>query len=127
MPNKEIYEFSIIRMVPRVERGEYINIGVILFSKRQNFIGIRFHLDESRLRALSADIDLNEIQSHLEAWKQICEGSSSAGKIATLPIHERFRFLTAPKSTVIQCSAVHPGRSDQPEKELDHLFAQYVL
>ncbi|MEM9936996.1 MAG: DUF3037 domain-containing protein [Bacteroidota bacterium] len=127
MPDKHIYEYALIRLVPRVERGEYVNVGVILFSKRLKFLDMRVHLDEHRLTALFPDIDMEEIRNYLEVWDLICQGDPKGGEIAKLDKPERFRWLTAMRSTIIQNSRVHPGRCTEPEKVLERLFREYVL
>lgn len=127
MPDREIYEFAIIRLVPKVERGEFLNIGVILFSKRLNYLAIKYHIDQTRLKVFSKEIDLQEIVDYLKAWDVICQGGAAGGQIGALEMHERFRWLTATRSTIIQCSEVHPGRSSDPQKVLDELMKNYVL
>ncbi len=127
MPDREIYEFAIIRLVPKVERGEFLNIGVILFSKRLKYLAIKYHIDQVRLEAFSKEVDLQEIIDNLKAWDVICQGGADGGPIGKLEMHERFRWLTATRSTVIQCSAVHPGRSNDPQKVLDELLENFVL
>ena len=127
MPAKEIYEFAIIRLVPKVERGEFLNIGIVLFSKRFNYLGIKYIIDEKRLSALSDEIDFQAIREYLAGWESVCKGGSEAGEIGALEMHERFRWLTAARSTIIQNSAVHPGKSCDPQQELEDLFNKYVL
>jgi len=127
MPEKLVYEYASIRYVPRVERGEFLNVGVVLFCKRKKFLQLKYHLDENRLRALCRNVDLEELKCHLQAWDLVCQGDARGGKIAQLDQAYRFRWVTAPKSTIIQCSAVHPGLCDEPEKELDDLFKKLVL
>jgi hypothetical protein len=127
MQDKVVYEFSIIRVVPKVERGEFLNVGVILFSKKQKYIDMKYTLDKKRLSSFSSDIDIEELQAYLQAWKSICHGNSDGGKIGELPIPERFRWLTASKSTILQCSPVHPGLGVNMEQKLKDLFQKYVL
>jgi len=127
MPNKEVYEFAIIRIMPKIERGECINVGVIVFSKKKNYVGIKYVIDQERLSAFSKDLDIAEIKGYLEAWKMIANGDEKGGLIAGLELPERFRWLTASKSTILQCSEVHPGISSEPEKVLDDLYRKYVL
>lgn len=126
MPDKQIYEYAVIRVVPKVERGEFINVGVILFSKRKKFLAVKYHIDADRLTAFSKDIDLEEITRYLEAWTLICAGDPAGGEIATLDDAGRFRWLTATRSTIIQSSKVHPGICEEPEKVLESLFQQFV-
>ena len=127
MPGKLVYEYASIRLVPKVERGEFINIGLILFSKRKKYLKLKYHLDKKRISAFSKDIDIAEIEKYLIHWDHICQGSPEGGKIAALDMPYRFRWITAPKSTIIQCSSVHPGLCEEPERVLERLFEQYVL
>ncbi len=127
MPDKVQYEFAIIRVMPLVERGETINVGVIVFSKKLGYLGIKYHIDIVRLSALAPDLDIEELESYLRAWKAIVDASEESGKIGTLDTAERFRWLTAAKSTILHCSEVHPGLSVNPEDVLKNLFSKYVL
>ena len=127
MQDKVTYEFAIIRFVPKVEREEIINIGALLFSKRKKYLGIKYSVDTQRLKALSENIDQNTIIEYLKAWEAICKGGSPGGPIGKLELSDRFRWLSACKSTVLQCSKPHPGLCTDPEKELEDLFKRYVL
>ncbi|MEM8897663.1 MAG: DUF3037 domain-containing protein [Bacteroidota bacterium] len=127
MPDKHVYEYALIRVVPRVERGECVNVGVILFCKRKKYLDMRVHLDESRLLALFPEIDLEEVRAYLAVWDLICKGDPEGGEIAKLDTPERFRWLTAMRSTIIQNSQVHPGMCTEPEAVLEKLFQEYVL
>jgi len=102
-------------------------VGVILYSKNHHFLAVRYVVDQPRLRALSASLDLEEIERYLQVWDWICRGDAWGGPIAGLERPARFRWLTAPRSTIIQPSAVHPGRCSDPAGELEALFADYVL
>ena len=126
MPEKHVFEYAVIRIVPRVERGEFLNAGVIVFCKRKKYLAMRYKVDEKRLEAFSPGIDVQEIKGYLAAWEIICQGSPAGGEIAQKDPAERFRWLTAAKSTIIQCSKVHPGLSAEPEHLLDDLFGKYV-
>ena len=109
------YDYAVIRVVPRVERGEFVNVGVVLSCKAGLFLEARIELDEVRLRALDPGVDLNTVRSHLAAFAAICVGGDNAGPIGRLPTRERFHWLTAPRSTMIQTSPVHSGRcADHP-------------
>ena len=121
------YDYAVIRVVPRVEREEFINAGVIVFSKGCRFLRARVHLDENRLRALSSSIDIELIRRHLDAIPRIAAGESDAGPIAQLSQRERFHWLVSPKSTMLQVSAVHGGMCENPDARLDELFEQLVL
>ncbi|MDI3339463.1 MAG: DUF3037 domain-containing protein [Sphaerobacter sp.] len=120
------YSYAIIRIVPCVARGEFVNAGVILFARTHGFLEARVELDAERVRALAPDIDLPLIERHLQSVCAISAGLPSAGPIATLPPSERFHWLTAPRSTVIQPSPVHVGVTDDPRAELEHLLEVYV-
>jgi hypothetical protein len=120
------FQYAIVRVVPRVERGECVNAGVVLFCRPRRFLGARVELDEARLRALAPDVDLDAVHAHLDALRRIAAGDHAAGAIAALPASERFHWLVAPSSTIIQCSAVHTGLTDDPEGELERLMAQLV-
>lgn len=120
------YSYAVIRFVPRVERGEFVNVGVILFARTARFLAACIALDRPRLRALAPDADLASIERHLDAFVAICEGRAEAGPIARLPPSERFHWLTAPRSTVIQTSPVHIGCGDDPRTALDELCARLV-
>lgn len=127
MQNRVTYEFAIIRFVPKVEREEFINIGALLFSKRKKFLGIKYSVDAQRLKALSDEVDQNTIIDYLKAWEAICMGGSQGGPIGELELSDRFRWLSACKSTVLQCSKTHPGLCTDPARELEDLFERYVL
>lgn len=127
MPNKFTFEFAIIRIVPKVERGEFINVGVILFSKHKKYLGIKYKIDKKRLEAFSSEIDVALIEDYLKSWTLICAGEPHGGAIGKLELAYRFRWLTAARSTIIQSSQTHPGFSPDPEKELEDTFKRYVL
>jgi len=127
MPDKVTYEYATIRLVPKVERGEFINVGVILFSKRKKYLGIHYQLDEKRITAFANQIDIETISDYLKAWEAVCKGGKSGGRIGELEMPVRFRWLTSSRSTIIQSSKVHPGICEHPEKVLDELFVKYVL
>ncbi len=120
------YEYALVRIVPRVERGERLNAGVVLLCRPKRFLAARVHLDEDRLRVLDHDADPAEIGAHLEALVRIAHGDPDAGPIARLSRPERFHWLVAPSSTIIQPSEVHPGLCEDPAAELEHLFTTLV-
>jgi hypothetical protein len=120
------FDFAVIRIVPRVEREEFINAGVIAFCIGRRWLGALVHFEEARVRALWPDIDLELARRHLEAIPKICAGDADAGPIARLSARERFHWLTAPRSTIIQVSPVHSGLCDDPEVALKELFQQFV-
>jgi len=113
--------------MPRVERGELVNAGVILFCLERDFLQARIDVNEPRLRALWPGTDLELVRQHLEAIPRICAGTPDGGPIARLSLRERFHWLVSPRSTMIQVSPVHAGLCEQPERELDELFRQMVL
>jgi hypothetical protein len=121
------FDYAIIRVVPRVEREEFVNAGVIVFCLEQDFLAARVHLEETRLRALSPDADFVFLRQHLDAFPKVCAGDPEAGPIAKLSLRERFHWLAAPRSTVIQISAVHSGMCESPGFALEELFRQLVL
>jgi hypothetical protein len=125
-PDKNTYEYSIIRLVPRVERGECLNVGVIVFCKRINFLDLRIEINEKRITSAFPSINLTEIQKNLDAYQKICRGSNDGGPIASLDQPSRFRWLTAKRSTIIQSSEIHPGLTSNPEQTLDHLYQSLI-
>ncbi|MFT5885959.1 MAG: hypothetical protein ACI9IP_002423 [Arcticibacterium sp.] len=127
MPEKHLYEYAVIRLLPRVERGECLNLGVVLYCKSQRFLDVRFSLNEARIKAVFGEIDLLEVEKHLESFKKICEGDKDAGLLASQDMASRFRWLTAKRSTIIQASEIHPGYCISPEEKLEQLFKEMVL
>ncbi|REE27374.1 hypothetical protein DFQ09_101205 [Winogradskyella pacifica] len=127
MQDKVTFEYAIIRLVPRVEREEFFNIGVILFSKRKKFLGVKFKVDENKLNAFSCELDLDAINSYLKSWELISKGDASGGAIAQFELSDRFRWLAASRSTIIQSSKTHSGLTDNPELELQSIFKKHVL
>lgn len=121
------FDYAILRVVPRVEREERINAGVILFCLERDFLQARVELDEARLRALWPETDVELVRQHLEAIPRICAGRPDGGPIAKLSQRERFHWLVSPRSTMIQVSPVHSGLCEQPERTLDELFRRMVL
>ena len=118
MPAQSSFDFATIRVVPRVEREEFVNAGVIVFCLEQKFLKALVHVDEVRLGALWPELDINMVRQHLEAFPKICAGGPDAGPIAGLPIRQRFHWLVAPRSTIIQISPVHSGLCELPETAL---------
>ncbi len=127
MQGKHLFEYAVIRIMPKVEREEFINAGVVLYCAKQKFLQMEFHLDEKRLAAIASDTNIPEIHKYLCAFKHICSGAAEGGEIGKLPIAERFRWLTATRSTVVQTSKVHPGFCDDAGKMLARLYTQLVL
>ena len=126
MPALYSFDFATIRVVPRVEREEFVNAGVILFCLSQKFLSARTYLDAARLQALWPDLVIQDVSEHLEALTKVSAGAADAGPIARLSIRERFHWLVAPRSTVIQVSPVHSGLCESPQAKLDDLFEQLV-
>jgi hypothetical protein len=120
------FEYAVIRVVPRVEREEFLNAGVILFSLESRFLKALVHVDEERLCALAPDLDLTSLHHHLRAFERVCEGTEDGGPIARLSQRERFHWLVAPRSTMIQVSPVHAGLCIDPQERLNQLFKQLV-
>jgi hypothetical protein len=126
MPAPNSFDYAVLRVVPRVDREEFINAGVVLFCRTRSFLAARVELDRGRLAALAPECDPEEIQRHLALIPRICEGEPSGGPIARLSMPERFHWLVAPRSTVIQVSPVHTGLTDNPEATLEHLLDTMV-
>lgn len=127
MRNRDLFEYAVIRVVPRVEREEFMNIGVILYCAKQKFLQARYHLDEARLHAFCNGLDIIELKEHLCSFERICQADKDAGPIGKLDTASRFRWLTATRSTVLQTSKVHPGMTDDALVTLNKLFEQLVL
>ena len=120
------FQYAMVRVIPDVERGECLNAGVIVFCRPRRFLAARMALDTARLRALAPGVDLEAVHAHLDAVERIAAGDPAAGPIAALPASERFHWLVAPASTIIQPSPVHTGLTDNPEGELDRLLRRLV-
>jgi hypothetical protein len=125
-PGRSPFSYAVVRVVPSVERGERFNAGVVLFCRQRDFLGARVALDERRLATLAADVPADAVRPHLDALVQVAEGDPAAGPIAALPPSDRFGWLVAPASTIIQPSQVHTGLCTDPAQTLDELFAELV-
>jgi hypothetical protein len=125
-PDARPFTYLILRVVPSVERGERINVGVILFCRQRGFLGARMALDGARLAVLAPELSIREVGEHLAALARVADGAEDAGPIAALPPSERFGWLAAPSSTIVQASEVHTGLSADPEATLDALFQRLV-
>jgi hypothetical protein len=123
---RNAFSYAILRVVPSVERGERINAGVVLFCRQRGFLEARVALDERRLAALAPELDAGVVRAHLEGLVRVAAGDSAAGPIAALPQSERFGWLVAPSSTVVQPSEVHTGLCEDPARTLDELFDELV-
>ena len=127
MQEDHSFEYAVIRIVPKVEREEFINVGVILYCRSKKFLHVLINPDERRLQLLSDGIDIEEVKEHLNAIEQICIGAELAGPIAKLDMASRFRWLTAARSTILQCSKVHPGICADPMETIQKLYEELVL
>ena len=121
-----LYEYAVLRFVPRVERGEFLNVGVLLWCRSEEFLGARRGVDALRLRALAPEADVDAVRRHVGALEGVCAGLPGSGAAAGEPPGQRFRWLTAPRSTVLQTSAVHCGLTSDPGAELRRLFGALV-
>lgn len=126
MQENNVYEYAVIRIVPRVEREEFLNVGVVLFCKKSKYLRMLFELNEQRIMAAFPWADMDEIREHLLAFELICKGSNLPGTIASLDVQSRFKWLTAKRSTIIQTSVTHPGFCTDAEKKLQQLFTDLV-
>ena len=126
MQDLRLFEYAVIRIVPRPEREEFVNAGVILYCAEKKFLDMRAHLPEAKLQALDPALSLVDVHMHLRAFEEICCGKNPDSLISKLDIASRFRWLTATRSTVIQTSKVHPGLCEDPVVTLDRLLAQLV-
>ena len=126
MPEKHLFEYAVIRIVPKVEREEFFNAGVILYCAGKKFLQALYKLDKDRLRLFCDDIELDSLRNNLDAIEKICAGSADGGTIGRLAIAERFRWLTATRSTVVQSSKVHPGFCEDPALTLKELYQKLV-
>ena len=125
MQNK-LYEYAVIRIVPRVEREEFINAGIVLFCKKEKYLKCKYELHEEKLRCMYAAADIDFIKQNLQSFENIALGKKNESIIASLDLPERFRWLTATRSTVIQASKVHPGLCFNEDETLEKLFNEYV-
>lgn len=120
------FDYAVLRVVPRVDREEFLNAGIILYCLKRDFLGAAVELDESRLLALAPDVDVALVRSHLQAVPTICAGGAEAGSIGQLPQKERWHWLVAPRSTILQTSAVHSGLCEEPQLALQQLMDRMV-
>src|SRR5690606_28787598 len=127
MPENHLYEYAVVRLVPQVEREEFLHIGVVLYCAKFRFLEAAFTLDENRLRAFSGAFNLQEVENHLRSYEKICQGGMGGGIIGMLPNADRFRWLTATRSTIIHCCRVHPGFCNEPGRALLKLHKHLVM
>ena len=121
-----LFEYALLRVVPRVDRGEFINAGVVLYCQEAKFLDAGVHLDRDRLRALDPRLDPETVLAHLEVARRVCEGGPEAGAVGLMPPVQRFGWLVAPRSTVVQPSPVHTGLTEDPREALDYLLRVMV-
>ncbi|MGN6598972.1 MAG: DUF3037 domain-containing protein [Actinomycetes bacterium] len=126
MSGRELFEYVVVRVVPDVRRGEQVNVGVIVYCQMRDVLDMAWHVDEQRLSALWPAVDVEGVRQSLAALEQVCRGGAVAGGICARPPGERFRWLVAPRSTVVQHSAVHTGLTDAPEAEAERLLGCLV-
>ena len=126
MQDRHLYEYAVIRIVPRVEREEFINVGVVLCANKSNYLQCRIAMNDNRILALDPEADVTLLRSNLQSFEKICCGAGDGGNIAAFDISSRFRWLTAVRSSVIQTSRPHPGLTDNLDATLERLFAEYV-
>jgi len=127
MQDKNLYEYAVIRAVPRPEREEFLNIGVVLFCKRAKYLKVLYKIDTAKLQPFCGDFDSHDLGEYLQAIDKICNGSSDGGLIASFDIPSRFRWLTAVRSSIVQTSRPHPGLSNNLDETLHKLFKELVL
>jgi hypothetical protein len=127
MQEKQLFEYAVIRVVPRVDREEFLNIGVVLYCPKPKFLELRYTIDAVKLRAFAPLLDIEELEGHLRAFGEVVRGGSGSGAIGQLDPAARFRWLTAQRSTVLQTSRVHPGFCDEPVETLRKLHDMLVL
>ena len=127
MQGKYLFEYAIIRIVPRVEREEFLNTGVILYCRDRKFLECLYTINKEKVNALCGEVDCREVEEHLRSFERISKGNKDGGPIAALDIASRFRWLTATRSTVVQTSKVHPGFCTDPQETLQKLYEQLVL
>ncbi len=121
-----LFQYALLRVVPRGERGEFINAGVVLYCQDARYLDARINLDPERLLALDPNLDPQTVLAHLEVARKVCEGGPEAGAVGLLPLGQRFGWLVAPRSTVVQPSPVHTGFTDNPEEAIEHLLQVMV-
>jgi hypothetical protein len=126
MQEKNLFEYAIVKIIPRVERGECLNVGVVLFCKKSKYLKAKFGFNEQRILQAFPWADVHDIEQHLESFEQICIGNNQPGTIASLDVQSRFKWLTAKRSTVIQTSETHPGFCTNIDLKLEQLFNELV-
>ncbi|MDX6355953.1 MAG: hypothetical protein QOF98_2856 [Streptomyces sp.] len=126
MSGRDVFEYALVRVVPRIERGEMINAGVLVYCRAKSYVGARVHLDEARLCCLDREVDVDGVRAALRGYQGICAGGDGAGQAAGDDPGRRFRWLTAPRSTIVQPGPIHTGLTTDPDKEADRLLELLV-
>lgn len=126
MSGRDVFEYALVRVVPRIERGEMVNAGVLVYCRAQSYVGARVHLDEARLRCLDPDVDVDGVRAALRGYEWVCSGGDVAGQAGEDDAGRRFRWLTAPRSTIVQPGPIHTGLTADADKEADRLLALLV-
>lgn len=126
MQNKHLYEYAVIRLVPKVERGEYINIGVVLYCKILKSLKFKYHIEKPKIEAFYKEVDFDELLKHVNSFDKICKGDLDSGLIGAQDTASRFRWLTARRSTILQASEIHPGYCEDPDLALIKIFEEMV-
>lgn len=127
MQERHLYEYAVLRVVPRVEREEFVNVGVIVFCKRKRFVKVLYEVNADKILCLDKTADVDQIIKNIESFERIARGARDGGPIAQMEVAERFRWLTAVRSSVIQTSRPHPGLCFEPEEKVQQLFERLVL
>ena len=127
MQGRYLFEYAIIRIVPRVEREEFLNVGIVLYCKERKFLKTKYGINKQRLNAICAEVDCKEVEEHLQSFEKISAGEKAGGQIAVLDMASRFRWLTATRSTIIQTSKVHPGFCEDPNQTMEKLYMLFVM
>lgn len=126
MQERHLYEYAVIRVVPRVEREEFFNVGVVLYCRSKGFLQVKYEVNVLKFEGFCTGMQLDDLKAYLHTFQKIALGAHNAGPIGQLPAAERFRWLTATRSTVIQTSKIHPGLTTDPEAKLEQLFRELV-
>lgn len=127
MQDDKLYEYAVVRLVPKVEREEFFNIGLVMFSKKEKYIRVQFHLCKDKFRMMHNELDFDEIEKNLRHFNDVAQGNANGSEIAKLEIPERFRWLTAVRSAVIQTSRPHPGKTRNLDETFERLFKELVV
>ncbi|WP_027376371.1 DUF3037 domain-containing protein [Kaistella palustris] len=126
MQEDKLYEYAVVRLVPKVEREEFFNIGLVMFSKKEKYIRIQFHVCHEKFTLLQSKMDFEDIAQNVDSFQKVANGEKNAGEIAQLDIPERFRWLTAVRSSVVQTSRPHPGKTKNLDQTFERLFEELV-